>query len=78
MLDPRSTLYQFYRVRNRFEDSLAEIEAALDGDAIEIDEQVSTILSLAEELNDMRQLLWDFAVSQQFKHLDQTQASEPR
>ena len=78
MLDPRSPLYQFYRVRSRFEDSLAEIEAALDGDAIEIGLQVSAILSFAEELNDMRQLLSDFAISQQFKHLDETQASEPR
>jgi len=78
MIAMRGPVMRFLSIRDRIEAGLSAVQEALNDDAIEVDYQIDRVITETERLEAMRQHLTDFAKQQQFKHMHETDESQPK
>jgi hypothetical protein len=71
-------LAHFLQVREQFDKLLSDIEFALDGDSMFIEDAVDEVYAACDRLAEIKDSLKDFADENQFRHIRETDESQPR
>jgi len=71
-------LAHFLQVREQFDKLLSDIESALDGDSMFIEDAVDEVYAACDRLAEIKDSLKDFADENQFRHIRETDESQPR
>ena len=76
--DRKNLILRFAKVRHDVEQLFAEILHAFNGDSIHIDYSIDELYEQIDALAAMKSDLMDFADENQFRHIRETDESQPR
>ena len=76
--DRKNLILRFAKVRHDVEQLFAEILHAFNGDSIHIDYSIDELYERIDTLAEMKTDLMDFADENQFRHIRETDESQPR
>ena len=76
--DRKNLILRFAKVRHDVEQLFAEILFAFNGDSMHIDYAIDELYGQIDALAAMKQDLMDFADENQFRHIRDTDESQPR